>query len=258
MLFTLKEVQDYQLRAVDGDFGKMKTFLLDDFEWVIRYLVVEVGSRDVLLSVLAVGEPDRDHKVLPVDVSKDKVMNSPTFDIHQPLSRETEREFSDYFEWPYYWEPDDVPNTLPGDLTAVPLIDMELDREEKEGEQALIPETGTTGPETDQPNDRLRSTQALFGDTIHTTNDNRAAGKLFDIVTQSENWNILYLVVDTGGLLSGKKVLVSPNWVRKIDEAGSRIYVNLKQETIQNSPEFQSIHDLDGDYQSRLDDYYNR
>ncbi len=255
MLFTLKEIQEYQLHAVDGEFGKIKTFLVDDFEWIVRYLVVEVGSRNVLLSVLTVGEPDRGHQVLPIHVTKEKIMNSPTFDVNQPLSRETERQFSDYFEWPYYWEADDVPNTLPGDLTAVPLIDMELDREKKEGEQELIPQTGA---ETAQSNDHLRSTQALFGSTIHTTNDDRNAGKLSDIVTGNEDWNVLYLVVDTGGLLTGKKVLASPNWVQRVDEAGSRIDVNLKQETIQDSPVFQSISDLDTDYQSRLDDYYNR
>ncbi len=258
MLFTLKEIQEYQLNAVDGEFGKIKAFLVDDFEWIVRYLVVEVGSRNVLLSVLAVGDPDRDHQVLPVNVTKEKIMNSPNFNVNQRLTRETERQFSDYFEWPYYWEPDDVPNTLPGDLTAVPLIDMELDREQQEGEQELIPQTGTTGSEAAQSNDHLRSTQALFGSTIHTTNDDRSAGKLSDIVAQSEDWNVLYLVVDTGGLLTGKKVLVSPNWVQRIDEAGSRIDVNLKQETIQASPEFHSALDLDSDYQSRLSDYYNQ
>jgi hypothetical protein len=239
MLFTLKDVQKYRLRTTDGDFGEIKTFLIDDFEWVVRYLVVEVGSRNVLLSVLAFEAPDSNEKVLPVNVSRERVMNSPAFDASQPISREIERQFSDYFEWPYYWEPDDVPNTMPGDLTAVPLINLELEREQKE--QELIPETGS---ETNQPTIHLRSTQELLGATIHTTNDGHHAGKLVDFVSQSEDWNILYLVVETGGLLSSKKVLVSPSWVTQINRVGSQINVNLNQETINESPEFRSIDDL--------------
>lgn len=255
MLFTLKDIKDYHLQAVDGEIGKIESFIVDTFNWVVRYLVLELeNKRYILLSAGAIGKPASGVQALPVFVSREFITNGPTFDITQPLSREIERQFSDYYEWPYYWEPGDVPNTLPGDLTAVPLIDMEIDREQKEEEQELIPATGdeTAG----QNNFHLHSTRELFGETIHTTNDDHNAGKLVDIVTQDENWNVLYLVVDTGGLLSSKKVLVSPNWVQQIDEMGSRIDVNLKQETIQNSPEFNSAQDLTSDYQSRLNDYY--
>jgi len=244
MLFTLKDIQKYQLRTADGDFGEIKSFLIDDFEWVVRYLIVEVGSRNVLLSVFAVGTPDSSANLLPVNVTKEKVMNSPTFEMNQRVSREVERRFSDYFEWPYYWEPDDVPNTLPGDLTAVPLIDLELDREQKQSEE-LIPETGAFGAETTEANKHLRSTRTLFGQAIHATNDDRNAGKLVDMVTQDDDWNILYLVVDTGGLLPGKKVLLAPSWVQRIDEKNSRIDLNLNHETIQDSPQFTSLQDLD-------------
>jgi hypothetical protein len=246
MLFTLKEIQDYKLRAADGDFGEIKTFLIDDFEWAVRYLVAQVGSRQVLLSVLALGAPDTNAHILPVNVTKDKIMNSPTFDFNQRVSRDVERCFSDYFDWPYYWEPDDVPNTLPGDLTAIPLIDMELDREQQEA-QELIPETGISGTESTEANEHLRSTQVLFGQAIHAANDNRNAGKLVDMVTQDENWSILYLMVDTGGLLPGKKVLFAPSWVKQVDEVNSRIDIDLTQETIHNGPEFTSIEELGAD-----------
>lgn len=256
MLFTLKDIQEYKLRAQDGDFGKIKTFLIDDFEWTVRYAVAEIGSRNVLLSVLALDVPDTVNRVLSVNLTRERMMNSPEINFDRPLSRATERQVSDYFEWPYYWDAADVPNTLPGDLTAVPLIDMELDRERQEvgQDQELIPQTG----DADQDNFHLRSTKDLFGLAIHTTNDDRNAGKLSDIVAQDEDWQILYLVVDTGGLLSGKKVLLSPTWVEKIDESDVRMDVNLAEATIKDSPAFNSVVDLNDDYQTRLKDYYNR
>ncbi len=260
MLFTLKEVQDYRLQAIDGDIGRIKSFLVDTFAWVVRYIVVEEGSRYVLLSVTTLNPLDSRERFLPVNITKEMIINSPSFDFNQPVSREIERQFCDYFEWPYYWEPDDVPNTLPGDLTSVPLIDMELDREQQEEEEEMIPETGasdlTSHPE--QHDHYLAKSQELLGSTIHTTNDDRNAGKLVDMVGQAEDWNIMYLVIDTGGLLSGKKVLVAPSWVKQIDILNSRMDIDLKQETIRNSPEFKSIEDLTPDYQSRLQDYYHR
>lgn len=253
MLQSLREIQEYRIQAQDGEFGKIHSFLVDDFEWILRYLVVEVGSRTVLLSVRALGMPDRDGQVFPVNVSTEFMMNSPVINLDRPLSREIERQLSDYFEWPYYWDPTDVPNTAPGDLTSIPLIDMELEREQNEEE--LIPQTGGTGGVNSQDY-HLRSSKTLFGDAIHATNDDQGAGRLYDIITQDEDWNVLYLVVDTGGLLSGKKVLVSPNWVEQIDEMDSRIDVNLSSETVKDSPEFRDIEDLTDDYQNTLHDYY--
>jgi hypothetical protein len=253
MLFTLKEIQDYRLRTTDGNLGEINTFLIDDFEWMVRYLVVEVSSRHVMLSVLAFDAPDTKTRILPVDVTREAIMNSPTFDFNQPVSREVERRFSDYFDWPYYWEQDEVPTTMEGDMSSIPLIEMELEREKNE-EQELIPETGSTDAEESKPNHHLCSTRALFGNTIHTTNDDHKAGKLVDMVTRNEDWDIPYLVVETGGLLSGKKVLIAPGWVQRIDEVNSRMDVNLTQETIRDLPPFNSVLDLTSDYPDKFNE----
>jgi hypothetical protein len=253
MLFTLKDIQNYRLQAVNGDFGAVKTFIIDDFAWVVRYLVAEVGSRQVLLAVQAIGAADRNAHVLPVNTTKERIMNSPTFDPKQTITREVEQRFSDYFDWPYYWEPEDVPNTMPGDLTAIPLIDMELDREQQE-EQELIPQTGETDAGAAEDNRYLCSTQDIFGYTVHAMNDDRNAGKLADMVIEDEDWNIQYLMVDTGGLLPGKKVLLAPSWVQRIDQANSRIDMDLAHETIQDGPEFASIDALNSDIQKSQED----
>lgn len=255
MLFSLQEIQNYQLRAQDGDFGEIKSFLIDDDNWVVRYLMVKVGNRDVLLSVMAMGAPDPIERVVPTNLSRDRIMNSPEIRAGKPLSRDIERQLSDYYEWPYYWEPGEVPNTRPGDLTAVPLIDMELDKEAQE-DQALIPQTGEESSSEKKNESHLHDTKVLFGETIHTTNDDRNAGRLTDMVTQDEDWNLLYLVVDTGGLLTNNKVLVAPSWVTQIDELDNRIDVQLSAETIQNSPNFNTIGDITQEYQTKLNDYY--
>src|SRR5690554_372334 len=128
-------MQKYKLRAVDGDFGEIKFFLFDDFNWVVRYAAIEVGSRSVLLAMHTFEQPDNEAHTLTVQLTREKIMNSPIIDLDLPISREIETKLSDYYAWPYYWQATDYPNTMPGDLTAVPLIDMQLDREEQEEER---------------------------------------------------------------------------------------------------------------------------
>jgi hypothetical protein len=250
VFYRLKELQDYQLQASDGPFGEIRGFIIDDFAWRVRYMVVVVESRNVLLSSYAFGKPDPVNHIFPVQVTREKLMNSPALDAELKLSREMERRLSDYFEWPYYWDADDVPNTRPGDLTSIPLIEMELDKEQQI-EEDMIPQTG--------PGSRphLRNTREILGYTIYAANSRSNAGKLDDLIANGEDWNLLYLVADTGGLLSaGKKVLVSPQWVEVVDEEHSRIVLNLKEETIHNSPEFATIADLTDEYRSKLTDHY--
>lgn len=258
MFYNLHELQKYHLRGQDGEtFGEIKSFVIDDFDWVIRYIVLSIDNRTVLLSRFTFGSPDPIAKVIPITVNQEKIINSPELDLSGSLSRDIERKLSDYYEWPYYWEPTDVPNTLPGDLSAVPLIDMQLDREAQE-EMELIPQTGDPRGTLNHDDSHLRSTKVIFGQTVHTSNDDRNDGKLVDMVTQDGDWSVLYLVIDTNDLLSSHKVLVSPSWVERIDEINNRIDIKLSSETIHKSPEFSSIVDLTKDYQNRLDNYYNQ
>ena len=243
MLFSLTDVQDYHLRSQEGDLGEIKSFLIDDFDWVLRYLIVEIDDREVLVSTASMGAPDPDQRVIPINLTRERIVASPVFDSGRPISRDIERRLSDYYEWPYYWKPDDVPDTLPGDLTAVPLIDLQLDKESQEDQAENPPDDRmTTASEKDQPH--LRSTKLLFGLTIHATNDDHNTGKLVDMIVESEGWKILYLIIDTSGLMSNKKVLMPPNWVTRIDELNSRIDLELSAQTIQDAPEFNSIDDL--------------
>ena len=59
MLFNLKEIEGFAIGATDGVIGHVRNFYFDDEAWVIRYLVVDTGSRyanrKVLISPFALG-----------------------------------------------------------------------------------------------------------------------------------------------------------------------------------------------------------
>ena len=248
MLFNLKDVQGYRLQALDGTFGEIKYFLIDTFHWSVRYVVVQVGSRQVLLPIRSVAIVDALSKALLVNLSSEKIMNSPEIPLDRPFLRAREQELFDYYEWPYYWDAADVPSTMPGDLTAVPLINMELEREAAEDE--MIPQTGQ------QEDQHLYHSDVLFNATVHATNNDQNAGLLSDLIVRDADWEVLYAAIETGTPLARRKVVLAPTWIEQIDAADGRVDVNLTSDTIEGSPEFKDVMDINEDYQARLNDYY--
>ena len=89
---NIKELYGNKLAARDGDIGKVKDFYFDDKTWVIRYLVADTGSwlpgRLVLLSPYAFEKLDLPEKTLHVRLSKKQIEDSPSLEVHMPVSRQ--------------------------------------------------------------------------------------------------------------------------------------------------------------------------
>ncbi len=62
------------------------------------------------------------------------------------------------------------------------------------------------------------------------------AGRIEDVYFDDEKWVVRHLQVDTGGWLTGRKVLVSPFAVTGIDWEHERIHINLTRQQIQDGP----------------------
>lgn len=65
---------------------------------------------------------------------------------------------------------------------------------------------------------------------------NGEIGKSKDIYFDDQTWTVRYLIVDTGGWLSGRQVLISPYVLDKPDDNNKVIPVSLTKEKIENSP----------------------
>ena len=104
MLRSMKDIEDYAIRATDGNIGHVKDFYFDDEAWVIRYLIVDAGSRlssgEVRISPIAIGHPSWAKKLLPVSITKEQVKNSPHIDTDKPVSRQHEMRYLGYYGYP--------------------------------------------------------------------------------------------------------------------------------------------------------------
>ena len=107
MLRSLKELERYKVNATDGDLGSVANFLFDDEKWAIRYLVVKTGhfleERRVLVSPISFRKVDWAKGVFHLALTMDQIKGSPGLDADRPVSRQHERNYNDYYGYPYYW-----------------------------------------------------------------------------------------------------------------------------------------------------------
>lgn len=81
-------------------------------------------------------------------------------------------------------------------------------------------------------------------------------GSVKDVYFDDQEWTVRYLVVDTGGWLTGRKVLVSPAAVTGSDWRNHSLSVNLTKEQVQNSPSIDTAKPVVRQHEVEFYDYY--
>ena len=61
-------------------------------------------------------------------------------------------------------------------------------------------------------------------------------GKVKELYFDDQTWVVRYIVVDTGGWLTGRRVLLAPRSFGAIDDEAQLIAVRLTKEQIEKSP----------------------
>jgi hypothetical protein len=245
MLRNVKKLKGYKLGALDGDIGKVKDFYFDDQRFAVRYLVADTGpwlpGKQVLISPYALQKVREVEEVLEVALSKKRIEGSPTVNLDKPVSRQFEIEYYKYFGWPLYWYGPNLwgSSAYPGDFAP--------------GASLVPPEVP---PNKDMIDPHLRSTTAIMGHRIQARDDE--IGHVQDFIVDDENWALRYLVVDTRNWWPGKKVLISPLWIERVNWEESRVFVDLPREVIKNAPEYLEPALITRDYENQLFDYYKR
>ena len=241
MLNKAKILKGYKLGCKDGVIGEAVEFYFDDRFWAVRYLVAGTGdwlaNRQVLISPYALREVVREDKLIEVELTKKQIEDSPALESDKPVSRQFENEFHAYYGWPAYyggpfvWGADPV---------------LQRDPEKRKNNRAP----------KDMWDPHLRSTKAVSGYQILA--EDGVIGHIEDFIIDDETWDIRYLVIDTGDWMPGKKVLISPRWIERIDFESSKVTVALARENIMKAPEYTPDKTPNRDYETRLHLHYKR
>jgi len=100
----------------------------------------------------------------------------------------------------------------------------------------------------------LRRADDLREHTIGATDGD--IGTVEDVYFDDLSWTVRYLVVDTGGWLSGRKVLLSPPSFRGVDDAGRRIETALTRRQVEESPSIDTAKPVSRQHETALGAHY--
>lgn len=101
----------------------------------------------------------------------------------------------------------------------------------------------------------LHSLKKIDGFPIMTSEG--LIGKVKDIYFDDHRWTIRYLEVDTGGWLTGRRVLVSPLSILGIDWDRGEVMVRLSRKQVEDSPGIDAAMPVSRQQEAALSDYYN-
>jgi len=262
MLRTLEELHDYTIGADDGVIGHVKDLFLDDEAWVVRYLVVDTGGwlsgRKVLISPMAIGEPDWAERLLPVSLTKEQVKSSPGVDTDKPVTRQHELEFSGYYGYPSYWGGGGYwgGGLYPGMLLPGygGFGSPGAIREETQNARARAEQVRDADDANDDPH--LRSCKAITDYHIHASDGD--IGHVCGMLIDDETWAVRYLIVDTSNWWVGHQMLVAPQWIEGVSWADGTVSVKLTRQEVKDAPVFEHTGTLTREDEARLHAHYGR
>lgn len=242
---SLKELKGYSIQAIDGEKGKVKNFLFDDETWIIRYLEADLGSffkeKRVLIPRQYLGEPHWEDQFFPVELTVKRIEESPDVDFDMPVSREYEKELTEHYDLQPYW---------PANLAAY------------SGQPSMLnPDNPIAFPryavDEEEIDTNLRSFQEIRGYYIEAKDEK--FGHIHDVIIDDENWQLLYVIIDTKNMVPwSKKVMLPIELIEEITFVEKGAKINLTRETIKNAPEYNPSEAINAEYEKVLRDFYGR
>jgi hypothetical protein len=216
MLNHLKALLDNNIHASDGLIGTLHDFYFDDAQWVMRYLVVDVGKfmqgRKVLISPVAIVGIDAASRTVSLKHSKDQIKNSPDINVEKPVYRQLEEQLLNYYGWVAHWAPQhDLPEP-----------------------QAQAVPTGDT---------HLRSVNNVCKYTVMAF-DGRV-GSISDFIVDDNGWRLPLVVLDTGHYLSANKVVIPAPRFKGIRVEDKEISIDMNKAEVAKAPRYDPTRPLE-------------
>lgn len=107
-LRSFREVTGYDIAATDGALGKVKNLLVDEADWVARYLVVDtqrwLPGKQVLIAPPWIDAVDWTRAQVKVSLTQEQVREAPAYAPDEPVTREYEERLHQHYGRAGHWE----------------------------------------------------------------------------------------------------------------------------------------------------------
>jgi len=256
MLRRVTDIIGFEIVAKDEETGKLDEagkitdLYFEEENWTVRYAVVDTGGwltgRKVLISPTSFLPLVWEKKVIPVELTKRQIENSPDVDLAQTVSQQALAELHAYYGWPAYWAGSVPMGSAHAGAYTAPAAAQEYARGE---DRAPV-----TRPEREEWQPHLHSAREVIGYGIRA--EDGGIGNASDLFVEEESWIIRYLLVDTQPWWPGKHVIVSVDWVTGLDWAEGEFQVNVTKDKIRNSPEYDPREPISRRYEQDIHEYY--
>ena len=256
MLRRVTDIIGFEIVAKDEETGKLDEagkitdLYFEEENWTVRYAVVDTGGwltgRKVLISPASFLPLVWEKKVIPVELTKRQIENSPDVDLAQTVSQQALAELHAYYGWPAYWAGSVPMGSAHAGAYTAPAAAQEYAR--GEGRAPV------TRPEREEWQPHLHSAREVIGYGIRA--EDGGIGNASDLFVEEESWIIRYLLVDTQPWWPGKHVIVSVDWVTGLDWAEGEFQVNVTKDKIRNSPEYDPREPISRRYEQDIHEYY--
>ncbi len=243
MLYNANDLRGFKLEALDGDIGQCEDFLFDDEHWTIRYMDARAGNwftgTRVLISPVALREPDWEGQRFPVNLSREQIKDSPAITEDQPISRRYEASYYQYYGYGYYWLGNDVwgagasPYLLQDDVLA-----QQIEPPQPEGDK------------------HLRSLKEVTDYSV--TIDDERIGKVDGFLVEDSTWALRYLIADTGKWLSHHRVVLPPSLIKEISWADHAVALNVSKEALEQAPAYDDNGPLTREYEQQYYQHFGK
>ena len=246
MLRSCNQLLGYAIHASDGEIGSLHDLYFDDQSTAIRYLVVDTGNwlpgRRVLLAPAAIGGVDADREEIITGLTRQQVEDSPGTEADQPVSRQHEMALHTHYGWEPYWAMAPLAGTL-APYWGAPIRPAPSGSEQRVAEEMAA-------REREQADPHLRSASEVEG--YHVAATDGEIGHVEDLLIDDRDWTVNLIGIDTRNWLPGRKVVISPGWLRGIDWPNRQIEVDLTRDQIKESPAYDPSRAFDERYLEQL------
>jgi len=100
-LRSAEEVTGYHIHAIDGEIGHLSDLVIEDTDWSIHYLIVDTSNwwmgQKVLISPRSAQDIRWTEHLIYLDVDRQKVQDSPSYDPAKPLDRAHEDQMAGHY-----------------------------------------------------------------------------------------------------------------------------------------------------------------
>lgn len=220
MLWKTSDLNGLTISASDGEIGSVSDILFDDRSWAIQWLVVDTGrwlpGAKVVLPPTAFKPLEAKSKSLSTSLTLAQVEQAPGLDTHPPVSRQKRQASMSSYEFEAY-------RIVPFGMPPVTPVVADV------ADTALAQNHTQYGTET-SGDPHLRSAREVVG--YHLNADDGEIGKVDDLIADTGDWHIRFIVVETGSWWHGQKVTLKSAHAASIHWAARKLDVKLTREEV--------------------------